>query len=94
MSSALALPKFPIFDAIARHDPQSTAVAHCLSGRTFKYGEVLPDVCRVRDQLYEATGKTDIRGERIAFLVENSYDYVGTESTLYEKNTFFLLRNI
>ncbi|KAK5631495.1 hypothetical protein RRF57_007209 [Xylaria bambusicola] len=75
MASMFALPKFPIFDAISRHDPNSTAIAHCLSGRSFKYGELLPDVCRAREQIYAAAGKTDIRGERIAFLVENSYDY-------------------
>ncbi|KAI0389622.1 hypothetical protein F5Y17DRAFT_448312 [Xylariaceae sp. FL0594] len=78
MASTLALPKLPIFEAIARHDPQSIAVAHCLSGRAFKYGELLPDVCRLRDEIHHAAGKTDIRGERIAFLVENSYDYVVT----------------
>ncbi|KAI8629714.1 hypothetical protein F5Y19DRAFT_431590 [Xylariaceae sp. FL1651] len=78
MASTLSLPKFPIFDAISRHDPQSTAIVHCLSGRSFKYGELLPDVCRVRDQILEASGKSDIRGERIAFLVENGYDYVVT----------------
>ncbi|KAI0861197.1 hypothetical protein F4860DRAFT_181206 [Xylaria cubensis] len=78
MASTLTLPKFPLFDAITRHDPNSTAVAHCLSGRSFKYGELLPDICRARDHIYQAAGKTDIRGERIAFLVENSYDYVVT----------------
>lgn len=79
MASTLTLPKLPLFDAISRHDPHSTAIAHCLSGRSFKYGELLPDVCRARDQILEAAGKSDIRGERIAFLVENSYDYVGTK---------------
>ncbi|GAP84257.1 putative AMP-binding enzyme [Rosellinia necatrix] len=78
MASTLALPKFPIFDAISQHDPNSTVVAHCISGRSFKYGELLPDVCRARDQIYAAAGKTDLREERIAFLVENSYDYVVT----------------
>jgi hypothetical protein len=79
MASSFSLPKFPVFDAISRHDPQSTAISHCLSGRSFKYGELLPDVCRVRDQIHRAAGKPDIRGERIAFLIENGYDYVGTE---------------
>lgn len=71
------LPRLPLFEAISQHDPESTAVVHCLSGRSFKYGELLPDVARTRDRLYEAAGKPDLRGERIAFLVENSYDYVG-----------------
>lgn len=77
MASSLTLPKLPVFNAIAGHDPKSVAVVHCLSGRTFRYGEILPDVCRVRDQIHAAAGKSDIRGERVAFLVENSYDYVG-----------------
>ncbi|OTB04385.1 hypothetical protein M426DRAFT_58733 [Hypoxylon sp. CI-4A] len=78
MASTLTLPKLPIFEAIASHNPQSTAVVHCLSRRTFKYGELLPDVSRVRDRIIEASGKPDIRGERVAFLIENSYDYVVT----------------
>ncbi|RYP63891.1 hypothetical protein DL771_009066 [Monosporascus sp. 5C6A] len=80
MASSLTLPKLPAFDAIAGHDPQSTAVVHCLSGRTFRYGELLPDVCRVRDRIYAAARRSDIRGERVAFLVENSYDYVAARA--------------
>lgn len=71
------LPRLPVFEAISKHNPDSTAVVHSVSQRTFKYGELLADVCRTRDQLFEAAGKSDINGERIAFLVENSYDYVG-----------------
>lgn len=77
MASTLTLPNLPIFDSISRHDPSSIVAAHCLSGRTFRYGELLPDVCRLRDQIQDAAPKSDLRGERIAFLVENSYDYVG-----------------
>lgn len=77
---ASTLPKLPLFEAIARHDPESKAVIHSISGRTFKYGELLGDVRRARDQLHATTGKTDLEGERIAFLVENSYDYVGRSS--------------
>ncbi|CAJ2500522.1 Uu.00g033750.m01.CDS01 [Anthostomella pinea] len=72
------LPRLPIFDAISRHDPRSPAVVQCLSGRTFNYGELLPDVCRVREEIYKVAGRSDIRGERIAFLIENGYDYVVT----------------
>lgn len=71
------LPCLPILEAVSRHDPESTAIVHSLSGRSFKYGELLGDVRRVRDQLSEAIGREDLNGERIAFLVENSYDYVG-----------------
>jgi malonyl-CoA/methylmalonyl-CoA synthetase len=74
------LPRLPVFEAIARHDPDSTVVVHSGSGRRFRYGELLGDVCRTRNRLYEAAGRSDINGERIAFLVENSYDYVGKPS--------------
>jgi acyl-CoA synthetase (AMP-forming)/AMP-acid ligase II len=74
---ASTLPRLPVFEAIARHDPDSTVVVHSNSGRTFKYGELLGDVCKTRNRFYEKAGKTELEGERIAFLVENSYDYVG-----------------
>lgn len=73
------LPRLPILEAVARHDPETTAVVHSLSGRSFKYGELLGDVRRARDRLREARGREDLDGERIAFLVENSYDYVGEQ---------------
>lgn len=75
------LPRLPLFEAVSRHDPDSTAVIHSLSGRTFKYGQLLGDVRRARDRLSQAAGREDLNGERIAFLVENSYDYVGEQRT-------------
>lgn len=74
---ASTLPRLPVFEAIAKHDPDSTVVVHSASQRTFRYGELLGDVRRARDRLLEEAGRSDINGERIAFLVENSYDYVG-----------------
>ncbi|KAK4112029.1 acetyl-CoA synthetase-like protein [Canariomyces notabilis] len=75
---ASTLPRLPVFEAIARHDPDSTVVIHSNSGRRFRYGQLLGDVCKVRNRLYDAAGSSQIDGERIAFLVENSYDYVVT----------------
>lgn len=80
-STSSSLPRLPILDAISRHDPTSIVVTHSLSGRTFRYGELLGDVRRARDSFLQATGKTDLNGQRIAFLVENSYDYVGRLTT-------------
>ncbi|KAG5924854.1 hypothetical protein E4U42_004539 [Claviceps africana] len=73
-----SLPRLPIFEAISKHEPGSTAVIHSVSGRHFTYGELLGDVCRARESFVDASGKKDLQGERIAFLVENSYDYVVT----------------
>jgi malonyl-CoA/methylmalonyl-CoA synthetase len=69
------LPRLPLFEAVSKHDPDSKAVVHSISGRTFKYGELLGDVSRAKDRISEAAGQHDLNGERIAFLVENSYDY-------------------
>lgn len=80
-----ALQRSAIFEAIQKHDSESTAVVHSLSGRSFKYGGLLKDVAASKDRLLKATGKTEdqIVGERIAFVVENSYDYVGAQSYLF-----------
>ncbi|KAK4181051.1 putative short-chain-fatty-acid--CoA ligase [Triangularia setosa] len=72
------LPKLPVFEAISRHNPESTVVIHSKSGRRFQYGELLGDVAKARNRLYESAGRDDLEGERIAFLAENSYDYVVT----------------
>lgn len=72
------LPNLPVFQAISRHDPSSTAVIHSESGRQFTYGELLSDVAKAKDTLRSADGREALEGERIAFIIENSYDYVGT----------------
>jgi hypothetical protein len=73
------LPRLPIFEAIAGHDPCSTVVLHSVSGRKFTYGELLGDVAEAKERLLKESGSSSISGERIAFLVENSYDYVGAQ---------------
>ncbi|OBT95261.2 hypothetical protein VE01_07553 [Pseudogymnoascus verrucosus] len=72
------LPNLPVFQAISRHDPSSTAVIHSESGRRFTYGELLSDVAKAKDRLHSPDGKEAPEGERIAFIIENSYDYVVT----------------
>lgn len=73
------LPKLPIFEAISSHDPNSTVVIHSLSGRRFTYGKLIKDVAEAKQRLHTEADSNDISGQRIAFLVENSYDYVGAE---------------
>jgi len=77
MRMASTLPRLPLFDAIAGHDPKSTAVIHCASGRRFAYGSLLKDVADAKERLREAAGPQAVQGKRVAFLVENGYDYVG-----------------
>ncbi|KAK8170487.1 hypothetical protein BC567DRAFT_210280 [Phyllosticta citribraziliensis] len=72
------LPKLPVFQALATHDPSSTAVVHSLSGRSFTYGQLVHDVAQQKERLQQQANGKSLGGERIAFLVENGYDYVVT----------------
>lgn len=76
---ASTLPRLLVYEAIASHDPKSTAVIHSISGRRFSYGELLHDVADAKRKLLTSAGGTPMDGQRIAFLVENGYDYVGTQ---------------
>lgn len=73
------LQRSPFFEAIQKHVAQSAAVVHSDSGRTFHYGSILHHVAAAKENLLQATGRTKdgIAGERVAFLIENGYDYVG-----------------
>jgi malonyl-CoA/methylmalonyl-CoA synthetase len=82
MRTASTLPKLPIFEAIASHDPDSTAVVHSISQRKFTYGQLLRDVAEARHRLAEDSRKESLAGERVAFLIENSYEYVGAQYPL------------
>ena len=73
---ALTLPRIPLFDQISKHDPTSTAIVHSDSGKSFTYGQLLRDVARSTKEL-KRDGTRNLKGERIAFLIENGYDYVG-----------------
>ena len=73
---ASTLPRLPIFQAIARHEPRNAAIVHCASGRRFNYGGLLQDVVVATAKLRQAAGQP-LEGQRVAFLVENGYDYVG-----------------
>src|SRR5580700_2429495 len=67
MSSTL--PKLPVFEAIASHDPHSTVVIHSASGRRFTYGALIEDVAEAKERLYKEAGTSSLDGQRIAFLV-------------------------
>lgn len=79
------LPRTPLFEAIRSHGPESSAVIHSISGRQFSYGSLLKDVAIAKQRLANDAGRTAeaLQGERIAFLVENSYDYVGAPSSCF-----------
>ena len=78
---ASPLPKLAIFEAISNHEPRSTAIVHARSGRRFAYGELLRDVADASNKLLHSVTDNNLDGQRIAFLTENSYDYVGMVSS-------------
>ncbi|KAI4127125.1 MAG: hypothetical protein LQ338_003367 [Usnochroma carphineum] len=84
---ASTLPKLPLFQAIANHDPKSTAVIHCKPGWRFTYGQLLKDVADSRDKLRQSAAGQSMDGQRVAFLVENSYDYVVTLLSILGSNS-------
>jgi malonyl-CoA/methylmalonyl-CoA synthetase len=52
------LPRLPIFEALAGHDPKSTVVVHSASGRKFTYGELLSDVVKEKERLLKEGEET------------------------------------
>jgi hypothetical protein len=78
------LPNLPLFRALKDHDSSSLAVVHSASLRSFTYGNLVADVLQAKGRLLGSVGgrQDALSGERVAFLAENSYDYVGTVSLL------------
>ncbi|KAL4962221.1 acetyl-CoA synthetase-like protein [Aspergillus stella-maris] len=75
--SLATLPNLPLFRALQNHDPTNLAVIHNPSFRSFTYSNLVADVVRSKERLSQSCGGRDVlRGERVAFLAENSYDYV------------------
>lgn len=82
LRKAIIMPDNPIFQAIQKHDPKSIAIIHSESGRTFSYGSLLYDVAAAKERLLQTANGKPLSGERIAFLAENGYDYVGAHPRL------------
>jgi hypothetical protein len=84
LRSLSTLPNLPLFQALKDHDPSSLAVVHSASSRSFTYGNLVADVLQAKERLLGSVGgrQDSLSGERVAFLAENSYDYVGTVSLL------------
>jgi hypothetical protein len=80
---AHTMPDNAIFQAILKHDPERIAIIHSESGRKFTYGSLLHDVAIAKDRLLQTANGKPLGGERIAFLAENGYDYVGAHWILH-----------
>lgn len=69
------LPNSRFFRALNQHDPKSWAIVHGKSGLSFNYGNLVADVLHAKELLLAR--QPVLSGQRIAFVAENSYDYVG-----------------
>ncbi|KAL4892867.1 putative AMP-binding enzyme [Aspergillus ambiguus] len=86
------LPNVPLFRALQDHDASRLAVVHSTSSRSFTYGNLVADVLQAKERLVESAGSRGdgVSGERIAFLAENSYDYVVTMLSILASNAIAL----
>ncbi|KAJ5707871.1 hypothetical protein N7488_007672 [Penicillium malachiteum] len=85
------LPNIPIFRSLQNHDPSSVVVVQSASTRSFTYGNLIADVLRAKDDLERKAGtKGKLAGERVAFLAENSYDYVVTILAIFASDAIAL----
>lgn len=85
------LPNTHIFRALQNHDPDSLAVVHSVSERSFTYGSLINDVAQAKNDLERKAAKSlgTLVGERVAFLAENSYDYVGMVTHFLEMGRIY-----
>lgn len=74
------LPNLDLFRALKGHHAATPAVIHSGSGQTYSYGSLLGDVTRTKDLILQTRLNRPgvVRGQPIAFLADNGYDYVGT----------------
>lgn len=75
----VSLQRSAFLEAIRKHEPSSVAVVENATGANFSYRSLLHGVVRAKELLLLQTGRSDatISGERVAFMVENGFDYVG-----------------
>lgn len=78
-----ALPALPIFQQLAQHAKggRTAIVDYSVAPdgeAEYTYSQLLEDVVKLRDELADFTGKRDLEGGRVAFLIESGYNYVVT----------------
>jgi hypothetical protein len=77
-STVPVLPNTALFRALRSHDPSSRAIVRHKSQHRFTYGNLLHDVANRSEILAEtANGRQHLVGQRVAFLADPGYDYVG-----------------
>jgi acyl-coenzyme A synthetase/AMP-(fatty) acid ligase len=84
----VALPALPIFKELVKHAQHGriAIVDYSVSAdgeAQYSYAQLLNDVTKFRDELSSFLGTDDLKGARVAFLVESGYNYVITLLTIW-----------
>jgi hypothetical protein len=79
---AITLQRSAFLEAIQKHDQSSIAVVESDSGESFSYHTLLNNIVCTKELLLSKMGKDDVSGERIAFMVESGFQYVGMYTML------------
>jgi malonyl-CoA/methylmalonyl-CoA synthetase len=79
-----------LFEALRGHDQGSAAIADTAAGKHFTYASLMRDVSNFKRQLLRELGRNDISGERVAFIVENGYNYVGQRLLIGQSITKYI----
>lgn len=74
---AVKHPRPVLFEVLRIHDQGSIAIVDSASGKCVTYASLLQDVSSFKHRLLRDVGRDDISSERVAFIVENNYDYTG-----------------
>ncbi|KAI6754708.1 hypothetical protein HG530_012460 [Fusarium avenaceum] len=83
---AITLQRSAFVEAIRKHDQSSIAVVESESGECFSYDTLLKSIAGAKELLLSKTGKDDISGERVAFMVESGFQYVVTLLSILAAN--------
>ncbi|KIL88220.1 hypothetical protein FAVG1_08298 [Fusarium avenaceum] len=83
---AITLQRSAFVEAIRKHDQSSIAVVESESGESFSYDTLLKSIAGAKELLLSKTGKDDISGERVAFMVESGFQYVVTLLSILAAN--------
>ncbi|KAF5667118.1 malonyl synthetase [Fusarium heterosporum] len=85
-TSTITLQRSAFLEAIQKHDQSSIAVIENESGASFTYSSLLRSIAHAKEILLSRSGRSDISGERVAFMVESGYDYVVTLLAILASN--------
>ena len=87
---AVKHPRSVLFEALRAHDQGSIAIVDSASWKCVTYASLLKDISSFKHQLLRDVGRDDVSDERVAFIVENSYNYTGQRLSSIQSTTVLI----